>query len=80
MIKMEIKRDKVGKYFLRASGPTVTVKEVEVYHDLENSDHEKDLWGYVAGSSNRRLAVPASELSWLSDGDWQEINYNLVEI
>jgi len=75
--KIEIKGDR-GKYYARATGKNVTVRETEIVY--AGDDGQNDLWRSAGNDNSRRIAVDREELSWLSDGAWREYPYTLITI
>jgi len=73
--KIEIRGDR-GKYYARATGNNVTLREIEIIPT--GSTETADLWRAVGPDNGRRIAIPREELSWLSDGNWHEYPYTLM--
>uniref|UniRef100_A0A6M3JGY3 Uncharacterized protein n=1 Tax=viral metagenome TaxID=1070528 RepID=A0A6M3JGY3_9ZZZZ len=77
MKTIEIKGDH-GKYYARATGPAVTIKELEILPAGQTD--LTDLWRAEGPDYGRRIAIPHEELSWLSDGKWREYPYTLITL
>ena len=75
--KMEIMGNK-GRYFARATGKNVTLKEVEIVYGSDNGTD--DLWRAIGQDNGRRIAIDRNELSWLSNGQWNAYPYSLVTL
>ena len=75
--KMEIRGDN-DRYYARATGENVTVKEVEIVYGSDNGTD--DLWCAIAQDNGRRIAIDRNELSWLTDGQWNAYPYSLVTL
>ena len=76
--KIEIKGDQ-GKYYARATGNNVTIREIEIVH--VGDDGQNDLWRSTGDADNgRRIAIERTELSWLADGTWREYPYTLITV
>jgi len=75
--KIEIRGDQ-GKYYARATGANVTLRETEIIP--ADSTETADLWRAAGTDNGRRITIPREELSWLSDGTWREYPYTLITI
>ena len=72
--KIEIRGDQ-GKYYARATGANVTLRETEIIP--AGSTETADLWRATGPDNGRRIVILKEELSWLADGTWREYLYIL---
>ena len=74
---IEIRGDR-GKFYARATGPAVTIRETEILSAGQNNTD--DLWRAVGPDNGRRIAIDTNELSWISNGRWYAYPYTLITL